>query len=363
MYRLLLAAIVMAPVACKKGPPPDFVPDPGLVSRIREIRITLPTPTACPGETFQTAYEAVLDDGSRLPFATRYDRDRPPALHVTFLERTSAEARPHGDGSWVADDDPMVSLLDGFTITATLRANPALRASARVTPEYSCLSREYSFRGHSGGNNGGPGGDGPDITVRLGIVRSPFVDRLLIAAIEVGEAPPVYHLADASRITPRDWLEVESRGGRGGRGREGQDGVKGSDGTQGCPGTNGGPGGAGSSGGRGGVGGRGGHITIIAAAEEPFLAGLVDVRSRGGDGGDGGPGGQGGEGGQGGAPIRPECGAGTTGTKGPDGSRGSPGTPGRAGPRPQVLTVPLRDVFGQHVPRPLATLLDAGPGR
>lgn len=361
MTRLLLAALVVAPIACKKGPPPDFAPDPGLVSRIREVRINLPQRTACPGQTFRAGYEAVLDDGTHLTFATRYDKDDPPPLHVTFLERTSEEARPHGDGSWAADDDPMVSLLSGFTITATLRANPSLTASARLEPEYSCIRRSFSFRGRGGGSNGGPGGDGPDVTVRLGVVRSPFVERLLVAAIAVGEAPPIYYVADVAQVSPRDWLVVEARGGRGGRGREGQDGVDGSVGNQGCPGGAGGPGGGGGRGGDGGMGGRGGHVTIIAAAEEPFLAGLVDVRNGGGEGGEGGPGGDGGKGGKGGAAIRPECAAGADGTDGPGGPRGSQGPDGRRGPRPQVLTVPLRDVFGQYVPGPLATLLDADP--
>jgi hypothetical protein len=359
----LLTAVV---VACgKRGPPPDFAPDPGLVERIREIRMIPQTPQACPGQMFRVSYEAVLDDGTRVPFESRYDKDRPPRLHVTFLDRTSRTAYPQGDGSWVAAPDPMVSLLVGYTIEASLRHKAGLTASARLEPEYSCLDHTFHFRGRGGrsggtreGPGGGPGGDGPDVTVRLAVVRSPFVERLLVAAIEVGEAAPLYYVADANMVTPRDWLVVESGGGHGGKGRDGAKGDVGVAGTQGCPGGAGGAGGNGENGGLGGAGGRGGRITIITAAEDPFLAGLVDARNRGGDGGEGGKAGVGGAGGAGGAAIRPDCSAGPAGPAGRPGNPGQVGARGREGPRPQVITVPMRDVFGQRIPVELADLLN-----
>jgi hypothetical protein len=359
------AVFVLVIGACSKGPPADYAPDPGLIGRIRELRMTMYSGRACPGQNFRVGYDAVLDDGSRVPFESRYDKNRPPPLHVSFLDRSSAEAVPQGDGSWVAADDPMVSLVRGFTVRAALRAKPEVQASARLDPEYSCLPHAFSYRGRGGRSGstrenptGGNGGDGPDITVRLGVVRSPYVERLLVAGIEVGEAPPLYYVADANVITPRDWLIIESAGGYGGRGGDGEKGATGTAGAQGCPGGAGGPGGNGGNGGPGGGGGRGGRITIITAAEEPFLAGLVDARSPGGRGGDGGKGGAGGRGGEGGAALRAECSAGPA---GPDGRAGVPGRDGGygyAGPRPQVITVPLRDVFGQRAPVELAELLN-----
>lgn len=357
-------------LACGGGPPPDFAPDPGLVNRIREIRITPLVTRACPGQGFRVSYDAVLDDGSRIPFETRYDKKRPPPLHVQFLYRTSREATPQGDGSWVAHGDPMLTLISGFRIDVSLRAKPEVTGSARLDPEYSCMSHAFSFRGRGGyrpggrdnpGRTGGPGGDGPDITVRLGVVRSPFVPKLLVAAIEVGEAPPEYYVADANAITPRDWLITETQGGQGGRGADGEKGQAGVAGAQGCPGSPGSSGGNGENGGAGGTGGRGGRITIITAAEDPFLAGLVDARNPGGPGGEGGKGGVGGAGGAGGAAIRTECSAGAAGPVGREGNPGREGQRGLQGPRPQVITVPLREVFGQRIPPELAELLNQRP--
>ena len=354
-------------IACGGGPPPDFAPDPGLVNRIREIRVSPFVTRACPGQGFRASYEAILDDGSRVPFETRYDKKNPPRLHVQFLQRYSREATPQSDGGWVAHRDPLLTVTTGFRIDAALQAKPSVTGSARLDPDYSCMSHAYSFRGASGyrptgrdseGRTGGPAGDGPDVTVRLGILRSPFVSKLLVAAVEVGEAPAEYYVADATAITPRDWLLVESQGGTGGRGADGAKGGTGVAGTQGCPGGPGAAGGNGQNGGAGGPGGRGGRIIIITAQEDPFLAGLVDARNRGGEGGEGGKGGAGGAGGPGGAALRPECAAGAAGPSGREGAPGQLGARGIPGPRPSVVTLPLREVFGQQIPPELAELLN-----
>lgn len=362
-----LFATAMLVAACGGGPPPDYAPDPGLLGRIRELRIVPSVTAACPGQGFRATYEAVLDDGTHVPFESRYDKKHPPRLHMQFLNRTSQEATPQGDGSWAAHPDPMLTLLTGFRIDATLREKPSITASARLDPEYSCLSHAFSFRGRNGyrpsgrdsqGRTGGPGGDGPDITVRLGVVKSPFVEKLLVAAIEVGEAPPEYYVADANVITPRDWLVTESMGGQGGRGADGEKGQAGTAGTQGCPGSPGGPGGHGENGGAGGTGGRGGRLTIITSVDDPFLAGLVDARNPGGPGGEGGKGGVGGAGGAGGAALRTDCAAGAAGATGREGNLGRQGQRGVQGPRPQVVTLPKNEVFGQRTPPELAQLLN-----
>src|ERR1043166_9515835 len=77
---------------CSHKPPADFVPDPGLVAQVRDIRIVTTPARACPGATLQASYEAVLVDGTRVPFARTYDRKHPPRLHVVFLERSSPDA-------------------------------------------------------------------------------------------------------------------------------------------------------------------------------------------------------------------------------------------------------------------------------
>jgi len=344
--------------SCSTRPPPDFAPDPGLVARIREIQMST-APQACPGQTFAAHYHAILDDGTRLRFDSEYDEDRPPKLHVSFLERTSPDADALRDGGWRAESDPVRSVSTGFRLTATLRANPALRASASLEPRYGCLDRSFDFEGGFG-VDGSAGGDGPDVTVRLAILRSPFYQRLLVAAIEVGLAPTRYVLADAGTVPPREWLTVESSGGRGGTGREGRKGQAGVDGASGCPGGDGGPGGAGGPGAPGGPGGRGGRITIIAPAEEPFIAGLVEGHTPGGEGGEGGRGGAGGPGGAGGAGTVEgdrRCANGRDGPGGSPGPKGQRGLDGIDGPRPRVITVPMREVLGAHLPRELAELL------
>src|SRR2546426_6119255 len=44
--------------------------------------------SVCPGGWIQASYEAVLADGSRVPFARSYDKKHPPRLHVVFLDRS-----------------------------------------------------------------------------------------------------------------------------------------------------------------------------------------------------------------------------------------------------------------------------------
>ena len=347
--------------ACSHQPPPDFAPDAGLVARIRTIEMQAP-PAACPGQSFPVTYTAVLDDGSRVPFEARYDKDHPPRLHVVFLDRVSDDATPLEGGGWVAERDPLLTAQTGFRLRAALRANPTLAESATVAPDYDCLGHALSFSGSSG-SSGRDGGDGPDVTVRLALGRSAFYDRLLVIGVEVGVAPPFYLLADPDAVPPRDWLVVESSGGRAGRGEAGGAGGAGAAGTGGtCPGADGEPGTDGGHGGRGGDGGRGGRITIIAPAENPFLSGLVDARTPGGDPGPGGSGGKGGAGGAGGKGGTARDGSACpNGRRGVDGRTGTTGIAGRAGidgPRPTVLTVPSRDVFGTRAPAELLDLLD-----
>jgi len=348
-----------ATAACAHRPPADFAPDPGLVARIREIRISAPA-SACPGASFGATYTAVLDDGSYIPFATTYDKNHPPRLHIVFLERHSDTATPLEGGGWSLDVDPLMSALDGFHLTATLLAKPSVTATAAVAPDYSCLPHAFGFQGDFGR-------EGPDVTVRLGIVRSPFYPRLIVAGIQVGQAPPFYTLADANAVPPADWIIVESKGGRGTRGTRGSAGTAGGPGQNGCPPSDGGNGGDGGPGGAGGAGGPGGHVTVIVPAGDPFLAGLVDARTPGGEGGPGGAGGEPGKAGKGGAGgtdarTGQPCPSGRDGLAGRLGTAGPNGAPGQPGARPQILTVPLRDVFQAPLPPVLQQLLDGRRG-
>src|SRR2546430_9833091 len=157
-------------VACSHAPPEGFAPDPGLVTQIRDIRIVTTYARVCPGAVIPTTYEAVLTDGSRVPFARSYDKKHPPRLHMTFLDRTSPESVTQQDGDWVTDADPLLSATTGFRLTATLRPKPSVTNPAAVPPA-------YRGRPHPSGSSGGPegpgkpGANGPDATGRLPRVR------------------------------------------------------------------------------------------------------------------------------------------------------------------------------------------------
>src|SRR5216110_1856083 len=267
---------------CSHAPPADFAPDPGLVAQIKDIRIVTSYARACPGSVIATSYEAVLASGERVPFARSYDKKHPPRLHVVFLDRESPDAVSQEDGDWVTERDPLATVSTGFRLTATLRANSRITNTVVVPPDYRCMPHTFAFSGEPGGP-GEAGEPGPDATVRLAVLRSPFYDKLFVAGIQVGLAPPFYVLQDAGAVPPADWLVIEARGGRGGSGVAGTRGADGSAGAAGCPAQAGAPGGNGGNGGSGGPGGRGGRINVIVPLDNPFLAGIV--AGRGGRGG------------------------------------------------------------------------------
>src|SRR3989441_46137 len=204
---MFCATLLLA--ACSHAPPEGFAPDPGLVAQIRDIRIVTAYARACPGSTIPTTYEAVLADGSRLPFSRTYDKKHPPRLHVVFLDRESPDAVSQEDGDWVTERDPLATVSTGFRLTATLRANSRITNTVVVPPDYGCVPHTFVFSGEPGGP-GEAGEPGPDATVRLAVVRSPFYDKLLVAGIPVGLAQPFYVLQDATAGAPARWLAVRN---------------------------------------------------------------------------------------------------------------------------------------------------------
>src|SRR2546426_1049365 len=221
-------------VACSHAPPEGFAPDPGLVAQIRDIRIVTTYARACPGAVIPTTYEAVLTDGSRVPFARSYEKKHPPRLHVIFLDRTSPEAVTQQDGDWVTDADPLVSATTGFRLTATLQAKPSVTNTVVVPPDYRCMPHAFVFSGEPGGP-GESGDNGPDATVRLAVLRSPFYDQLFVAGAPGGAAPPIYPLQQVGAPPPGDWAPGARAGGPGGPwgcGWEGRQGRPGSHGRE-----------------------------------------------------------------------------------------------------------------------------------
>lgn len=360
--QLFSTLVLMAVAACSHAPPEDFAPDPGLLAHIRDIEISVTPAAACPGSVIQASYQAVIDDGTRVPFVHSYDKKHPPRLHITFLERTSPEASSGKDANWVTANDPLLTASTGFRLTATLKAKPSITHTVVVPPDYSCAPHTFAFSGAAGRVSQG-GEMGPDVTVRLGRAHSPYYDKLILASIQVGSQPAFYELYDARNIPPADFLQIESRGGPGGPGIQGPRGGDGTNGAGGCPAQPGGNGGAGGDGGRGGPGGQGGQITIVVPAEEPFMAGLVTARGVGGPGGPGGKGGPGGAGGKGGPPVggsdQRQCARGVDGTDGRKGSDGPVGFDGRRGPRPIIVETPASEIFGSALPPELLALVRA----
>src|SRR5213592_2935765 len=138
MRKVVLAAIVLTSACGPKRPPPSFAPDPSLVEQIREIRVATST-RACPGESFGAVYTAVLNDGSHVPFESRYDKDHPPRLHLVFLDRWSDEATPLEGGGWSTSRDPLATAITGFRLTTALKAKPSITTTTVLTPDYTCL--------------------------------------------------------------------------------------------------------------------------------------------------------------------------------------------------------------------------------
>ena len=358
--RVLLSAVVCLSACGPKRPPPDFAPDPTLVQRISEIRMYPQVQVACPGRTVGVRYDAVLDDGSIVPFSRQYDEDNPPALHVVFLRRTSPDAYPEQNGDWDTVDDPLATAMTGFRLRAELRADPTLAAEVTIVPEYTCFPNRRSYTG-ARGRRGEPGGPGPDVVVRIALLKSPFYERLVVVTSEIGGAPPRFLLQDADIIPPADWLVLESFGGRGGKGVDGGDGAPGAAGQPGCPGGPGGAGGAGGPGGAGAAGGQGGPFTLLVTENDRYLAGLVQPVTGGGQGGEGGSGGEGGAGGAGGRGTvvnGQRCANGSAGAEGQSGQDGPEGPSGRAGPAPRIVTVEAADIFPRFIPQPLQDLID-----
>src|SRR2546430_309448 len=185
-------------VACSHAPPADFAPDPGLISQVRDLRIVTTQDRACPGGWIQTSYEAVLADGSRVPFARTYDKKHPPRLHVVFLERSSPDAVSRESGDWVTNANPLWTAASGFRLTATLSAKPAGQQTVVIPPEDGWMSHGFPF-------SGGPGGAG---------------------------RPAPYH-RPAKHPFPRGVARGAPPGGRGGAGGRGGKGGKGGKGGRG----------------------------------------------------------------------------------------------------------------------------------
>jgi len=150
------------------------------------------------------------------------------------MRRPPGERRLDGRSRSPPDGHHRVPPLGRAAAAVVAPGHGDARAGVRLS------AHAFGFQG-APGDRGGAGGDGPDVTVRLGIVRSPYVERLLIAGIEIGYAPPFYHRDRREPRPARDWLliRVARRAGRPWLPR--RESTKGTDAQAGCPSADGGP--------------------------------------------------------------------------------------------------------------------------
>jgi len=275
--------------------------------RVRAIRLNLSETRICPGQRIHASYAAVLDDGS-----TR-------ALDggaLAILTRQGDAVQPVDGGEWTSDPDPLASAVTGFRLSVWLTANPAVTAETTLVPVYSCSPRSFSFRGT------GQGANGPDVTVRIAQVRSPFHDSVVVVAVEPANASPVHAMFLPSDLRQRR-IAVASLGSAGRPGAAGRYGGA----TSPC--ANGEDGGDGQGGQQGGDGGQ---LTLIADGDQAWLRGVVELLTGGGAGGAGGSAGQGGPAGlrRTEPGTRVPCPATRRGRNGRAGTSGAAGGPGGA---------------------------------
>jgi hypothetical protein len=276
---------------------------------IRSLVIRPLSRAACAGEPIATRYEAILQNGDRTTLGAR---------DLALLRRSGAGVYLRDDGSWQTDVNPLISAMTGFVLHAWLESDSSVRADTIVTPTYGCARTTIDARGTASAD---------DATyIRLGVLRSPFHDSIVVAAFESGK-----NTSRVMLLGPREMrngaIRIDASGRPGSKGRAGTAGANGGPCERGAPGEQGEDGGA---------GGPGGRIDIIVQADAPWLANLVVISNEGGAGGAAGAGGVGGRAGTGGGGR--SC---PSGVQAPNGRPGRQGPAGLPGPRPTVSTIPF----------------------
>jgi len=269
-----------------------------------------------------------------------------------------APSRDEQDGDWVTNADPLLTATTGFRLTATLQAKPSVTntvSSSGLPLHATHLASPLRL------GAGRSGRAGPDATVRLAVLRSPFYDKLFVAGIQVGVAPPFYVLQDANGGAAR-----RLAGDRDAR-RPGGSGVAGAKGTVGLPEppavrrSPGRPEGTAATAGRV-VGGHGGRINVIVPAITRFSRASWRPEAPGDPAARAGPVVR--AGGAARAAREPQTRATvavpTRWTERPDrpGVRARRAARERPGPRTIVVTAPVREIFGVQVPPELGSLLE-----
>jgi hypothetical protein len=307
--RVGLFGLVTA-LACASGGHPTPSPT-ATYAAIRSLAIVPVSSSACAGELITTRYVATASDGSRAPLNSG---------DVALLERSGENVVARADGSWQTNANPLVAAATGFRLRAVLRSDSTVRADTVVTPSYGCDKRTIDLRG--------PASADGNTFIRLGVLRSPFHDSIVVASFEGASA-----VSSVIVLGPRDIrngvIRVDATGRPGVAGKAGRAGLNGGACERGQPGENGDD---------GSPGGPGGRVDLIVQADAPWLANVVSIANHGGPGGIGGRGGMGGQSGAGSnSRSTASCPTGLA----RSGNAGRPGASGPPGPVPRVSTIPF----------------------
>jgi hypothetical protein len=280
-------------------------------TEIRSLSIVPASPNACPGEVIMARYVATTSDGNRAALN---------AGDLAILDRSGTNVVTRADGAWQTDANPLASAATGFRLHAALKSDSSVRADTVVTPTYACDKRPIDMRGSASASG--------NAFIRLGVLRSPFHDSIVVASLEVGSGVNRVIVLGPPEIR-NGVIRVDASGRAGVAGNAGRNGLNGAACERGQPGENGDD---------GSPGGPGGRVDLIVQADAPWLANLVSISNNGGQGGAGGRGGAGGQSGAGSsARSSASCPTGVA----RSGNAGRPGAAGPPGPVPKVSTIPF----------------------
>jgi hypothetical protein len=282
-----------------------------LVSFARGLNVRPASPRVCPGEIVAATYEVRIAGGTILPL-TESD--------IASLVRRGVAVEPWRNGGWQTSRDVLASAATGFRLVAALGRDTTVKGDTVIVPTYGCRAAVWEL------SAGGPF-NARQAYVRLGTLKTPFYDSVVVATFEVPNSAPVVTV-----LGPGQWhsgaIRVNATGTNGSSGRAGHQGENGSE----CA-----DGGDGGDGDDGQDGGPGGQVDVIVEAGAPWLADLVSVTNPGGHGGEAG---RAGPGGSPGAVPRGSDKA-CTPKAGRPGRPGKRGRDGISGLRPKVTSIPL----------------------
>ncbi len=303
----ILAIAAAQPVLTGCGPTQAQI-DPRNVSDLK-IRPSTGQMLYCPGDAFGVEFVAKLKDGS---VCSNFDANsgcmnqKDTVIDPQVL-RLSGNAGQIRGQSWATDADPLKTADTGIRLRGWLEANikgntvKSMESEIDLKPVYQCQQGDDYTPGGSNRADGSNGGAGPNVTIAITTLSTPFYPDAALVRVE-WNANRRYFISSSADKPIRIIVGGQS-GARGTQGTPGVDGKPGADAKEECKdGGIGTDGTAGGPGGKGGDGGKGGIIKVILdETNADKLKGRLLLAAPGGGAGAGGAGGSGGKSGPGGA--------------------------------------------------------------